>query len=164
MNTIDYNMQDYMEDIYNFNELSGQADKLDKVNIENQIKLIEEEVKELRDAFTENDAVEVVDAVADILFVVIGLQQKLELLGCDMSLAYSIVAANNESKFPDNPQEAELTLDHYKEKGIECKVEFNNKYGRFIIKDENNKVRKPIYFKPCNLTDTVPAGIQINGD
>jgi NTP pyrophosphatase (non-canonical NTP hydrolase) len=146
----------YKESIYAFNNLSGQANKVAHKDIYNQVKLIEEETKELLEAIEAEDIVEVVDAVGDILFVVLGLQQKLENLGINVDEACKRIAENNLSKFPAYDSIAETTVTTYENMGVKCTKEFNEEYQRWVIKDTNSKVRKPVGYVSVNIEDCIP--------
>ena len=57
-------------------------------NVEFCLKLIREEVKELQEALINNDYIEVIDALADIIYVVDGMGARI---GCNMDYAFNIV-------------------------------------------------------------------------
>lgn len=156
----DYDAVCFMQDVYAFNELSGQASKLDKGAIWNQFKLIAEETDELHEAVETNNAVEALDACVDIMYVLVGMMQKLEALGMDVTGAMKQVADDNLTKFPSSKEVAELTQDMYNKQGIETTIAYNDKFNRWVINDTNAKVRKPIDFTSTNLTKYVPEKLQ----
>lgn len=156
----EYDAVRFIQDVYAFNELSGQASKLDKSAIYNQLKLIAEETDELHEAVETNNAVEALDACIDIMYVLAGMMQKLEAMGMDVVGAMQQVANDNLTKFPGSKEVAELTQDMYNKQGIETTVTYSDKFNRWVIKDTNAKVRKPIGFTSTDLTKYVPKKLQ----
>ena len=63
--------------------------------IEYRLSLITEEYKELIEAVEQNDYVETVDALADIMYVVLGMGRAI---GVDLDKAFDIVHKSNMSK------------------------------------------------------------------
>lgn len=160
---IEYAIADLAAASITFNNIAGKGGNFSKEAIDNQIELINEEVKELNDAFTANDAVELLDAVIDIYVVLTGLAQQLQSAGMLVGTAAELVAENNLSKFPKELMVAEATVVDYKTKGINTTIDFNHEHGVYVIKDTASKVRKPVTFKSVDLTECVPAGLIING-
>ena len=140
---------------YIFNQISGQACDSSDQGIENQIKLIEEEVKELCEGFEAGSTVEILDACIDILYVTYGLLQKLEGR-CDIDAAMKQVHTDNFKKFFDGGeyQLAEETKKYQCSKGKNARVS-KSPYGVYAVLDENNKVLKPIDFVSTDLTKFV---------
>ena len=140
---------------YTFNQISGQADDTSKEGIENQIKLIEEESKELREGFETGSTVEILDACIDILYVTYGLLQKLEVT-CDVDAAMKQVHTDNFKKFFSGSeyQLAEETQKYQCSKGKNARVS-KSEYCVYAVLDENNKVLKPIDFVSTDLTKFV---------
>ena len=143
---------------YTFNEISGQAYDTSKGGIENQIKLIEEETKELREGFEAGSTVKILDACIDILYVTYGLLQKLENK-CDVDAAMKQVHIDNFKKFFDvsEYQLAEETQKYQCSKGKNARVS-KSVHGIYAVLDENNKVLKPIDFVSTDLTKFVKEG------
>lgn len=140
---------------YTFNDISGQANDTSKKGIENQIKLIEEETKELREGFEAGSTVEILDACIDILYVTYGLLQKLETK-CNVDAAVKQVHTDNFKKFFDGfeYQLAEETKEYQCSKGKNARVS-ESELGVYAVLDENNKVLKPIDFASTDLTKFV---------
>ena len=141
------NMEEFYESVEEFNNICGnlQGDMVQLVD--NQIGYQFEELTETIDAFEKQDAVELLDGAIDSLYIVVGLLQKLESAGFNVREAMKRVAENNLSKFPDTcgfPYNKDFS------------VSYNEKYGRWIIKDGSGKVRKPDNFVPVDLSDCVP--------
>lgn len=146
-----------------FNEIANKGDSFSEEAIANQIKLINEEVLEINEAFRQNDAVEVLDGVLDTYVVLTGLLQQLQAAGVLVGKAAELVAENNLSKFPKELMVAEASVKALEEKRVKCSIDFNSKYDVYCIKDTNSKVRKPIYFESVNLKECVPASLIIHG-
>ena len=84
--------------------------KTDSQQVEFFLKLIREEMKELEEAVKCNDYVEMVDALADILYVVYGAGCRI---GMDMDKAFALVHENNMSKLCSTEEEAIKTVQYY---------------------------------------------------
>ncbi len=153
-----YWMNESYRDNAMFNEVAGNDKKLSMTALLNQEKLIAEEAKELKDALTENNPVKVLDGVVDLYVVLDGFATKLEALGFDISTALKQTIENNMSKFPSSKEVAEQTVDHYAKQGVTTTMEYNEKYGRWVIKDTNGKIRKPVGFVSNDLSNCLPEG------
>lgn len=75
-----------------------------------RLALIEEEVGELKAAIAAKDRTEVVDALADILYVVYGAAKTFDV---DIDAAFAVVHASNMSKFCTSEAEAIETVEYY---------------------------------------------------
>lgn len=149
---------------FDFNELAGKDQDYTYGAIASQVALIKEEAKELQEALDNNDPVELLDAVCDLYVVLNGLTQKLLNAGFDVAEAMQAVDDNNFSKFPATTTEVQQSKKWYKEtKGVDVIIERNQKYGVYVLKDSNGKVRKPSSFKDVELTDFVPDQIRMFG-
>ena len=128
--------------------------------LKKQLILIYEEVDEISEGLVDNNPTEVLDGVIDTLVVTIGLLQKLENLGINVEEAMERTAANNLSKFTTSIQIANESIKALKANGINARTEYNEKYNVFVLKDSNDKVRKPWDFESNDLTCCVPDDIQ----
>lgn len=146
-----------------FNEMAGKDSNFSKDAIYNQIRLINEEVLEMNTAFSNNDSVELLDAVLDIMVVLTGLAQQLVAAGVDFDAAANMVAENNLSKFTKNVDVANKTVKELTKNGVICRVEFNEKHGMYLVKNSQEKICKPITFESVNLKECVPANLIIHG-
>lgn len=155
-----YTEQMFTEDNYKFNILAGKDKLVSLEDLKEQYNLIYEEVAELCEGLRCNDPVEVLDAVVDIYVVLDGLKQKLENLGFDIPEASYRVAGNNLTKFPISKENAEETKQMYLDKEINVIVEYNQVFERWVVKDQQGKVRKPVGFKSVELDDLVPSELQ----
>tara|TARA_X000001036_G_C20518497_1_gene741148 strand:- start:486 stop:968 length:483 start_codon:yes stop_codon:yes gene_type:complete len=116
-----------------------------------RLKLIEEEVQELREAIQTNNFVEVVDALADILYVTYGAGVAW---GVDLQKAFELVHTSNMTKMCFTEDEAKETCQWYRdrpEKGYPSPIyEKNGLY--FVVREQSTgKVLKSINYKPVDL-------------
>lgn len=118
-----------IEFIREWNRLAGQDD-LTPVE---EYRILKEEAEELFRALEDEDKIETLDAVADILFVVLGFAERKKLRWRE---ALERVAENNLSKFP-----------LVKSSGTN--------WERVPIKDKHGKIQKPSGFVPVDLSDLV---------
>jgi|DEB19_MinimDraft_2_1074335.scaffolds.fasta_scaffold60931_1 hypothetical protein len=155
-----YNILDFKNDADLFNRISGQADLASIRDLYNQCVLIREESTETVDGLYKDSPVEVLDGAIDTLYVTLGLLQKLESLGMDVQGAMQRVALDNLLKFPKDYHEAVLTGLLYKEKEVDTVVTYSDDYNVYIIRDVNNKIRKPANFKATDLNSYVPYNLK----
>lgn len=135
-----------IKDVYQWLETAGQEPSEAKVAL--AIKLIEEELQELKDAWAKGDRVEFLDAVVDLYWVVTNASY---FAGEDIKSVQEYVekvSLSNWSKFCKNKVEAQITVDLYRtgqhpdKQGqiIECDYE---KSGEFwIVKRPDGKILK----------------------
>jgi hypothetical protein len=147
-----------------FNDISGSASACTKKDIGNQIALMQEEVQETYDAYVKGDLVETLDGCIDTLYVTLGLLQKLNNLGIDTEGAMQQVALDNLQKFPTCEIVAKETVKMYSEKGIEVISKYDILHNAYVIKDMNDKVKKPLGFIPTNLSQYVFANCYYKED
>jgi predicted HAD superfamily Cof-like phosphohydrolase len=122
------------------------------------LSLIEEEVQELKDAISEKDPVETRDALADILYVVYGMQYRLGIQGDD---DFAIVHSSNMSKLCVSEEEAQETVAWYEKEFAEGKKPYDTPYyekvpglERWVIKNRSTgKILKSINYTPVKWCD-----------
>ena len=124
-----------------------------------RVKLIEEEVRELKEALQNNDFVEVVDALADILYVTYGAGVAW---GVDLQGAFEAVHSSNMSKMCKTQNEAMDTVQWYKDnpqKGYPSPTW--KKEGKYYVVKESTtgKVLKSVNYKPVDLKKFVVANL-----
>lgn len=149
------------ENVKLFNNLAG--DNLTKQGFINQQKVLLEEVKEIDEGIENNDIVEILDGVVDTLYVALGQLYKLEQLGCDVAGAIKRVGGDNISKFPSSEEIAAASVSFYNSKNVNVHWTHNKDYSRYVLKDENNKVKKPISFIPTDLSEFCPLALRSSG-
>ena len=119
--------------------------------------LIREEMKELEEAVAEGDYVETRDALADILYVVYGMQ---DCLGINGDEDFELVHDSNMSKACNDEEEAMKTVADYEEKYANGTSKYDSPYyyyseeaNKWVIKNKNTgKVLKSINYKPVDLS------------
>ena len=159
-----YDINDFQDDCYAFNEIAGKDKLVTLKDIEFQYNLILEETKEIKEkGIDKNNAKEVVDGVVDVLVTALGLAQKLENLGVDMNKAMRDTAYNNLTKFPNNEMSAIKTAQKYEQEGKQVYVEYKSDCELFVIKDMKDKVMKPIDFESNDLSNCIPKDLLLNG-
>lgn len=107
------------------------ATKTDE-EIENSIKILEEEFKEMIAGMRNRDNVELLDGACDIIVVVLGIVLKHGLLPL-LPAAFSLVSHNNLLKLTENPDT-----------------------GVFEAIRKNGKIQKPEGFEPLDLGKLIP--------
>lgn len=151
MSLFHYDISDFDLEVETFNIISGNLKNVNYDSLNLQIKLIEEESKELREAFDNNDKPEILKEAIDLAVVTLGFLQKLQAQGYDVSTAMSVVASNNLDKFPSSKSIADSTV--LMNKG--WYLEHNEDYNVYVIKDANGKVRKPLDYSKVDLSKFV---------
>ncbi|MGS0747413.1 pyrophosphohydrolase domain-containing protein [Halpernia sp. GG3] len=120
-----------------------------KERCELRISLLQEELNELTEAIAQNDLVEVSDALCDLQYVLSGAVLEFGM-GDKFVELFNEVQRSNMSKACANQQEAQDTIEHYRQKGEEA---FAEKSGDKINvhRTSDNKVLKNKYYSPANL-------------
>ena len=155
-----YTNSTFQKDNYAFNTIAGKDNQLSLQDLKEQMKLIKAEVIELEEAIDNNDTSETLKEMFDVYVTLDGLKQKLELLKFFTDAGAQLVAKNNLSKFVDTKTLADATQMHYGQKGIETTVEYNGAFNKYVVKDKEGKVRKPLGFESVKLDELVPAELQ----
>lgn len=83
----------------------------DPKTVDLRMKLIEEEVDELKDAVSKGDMKETIDALSDILYVVYGAGASF---GVDLDTCFDLVHQSNMSKVCKSEEEAIATVEWYR--------------------------------------------------
>lgn len=118
-----------------------------------RVSLIAEELKELEEAIQNKDIVEVADALCDIQYVLsgaileFGLAEKFKAL-------FDEVQRSNMSKACKTLEEAEATIRHYNNKGVDCYYEQQD--GLYLVyRKEDKKTLKSVNYSPADLESIV---------
>lgn len=111
-----------------------------------RLDLITEECKEFEDAVQNHDFVEMVDALADILYVVYGAGSSF---GVDMDKAFNIVHESNMSKVCRSEEEAKQTVEWYKKNNTVYDSPAYRQKGEYwvVYNKSTGKVLKSINYK-----------------
>ncbi|GAB3934730.1 nucleoside triphosphate pyrophosphohydrolase family protein [Larkinella terrae] len=114
-----------------------------------RVALLAEELKELEVAIAEKDLVEVADALCDLQYVLAGAILEFGL-GEKFKSLFDEVQRSNLSKACLTVAEAEATVQHYQNKGVECHyVESDGKY--LVYRTVDQKTLKNVNYSPANL-------------
>ena len=127
----------------------------DPKQVEFCMKLIREEMKELEEAVKTKDYVETIDALADIIYVVLGMSSRI---GMDMDKAFDLVHENNMSKLCKTEEEAKASVTYYEQN--KEKLGYDSPAYRkapdnvhwVVYNQSTKKILKSINWKPVDLT------------
>jgi len=122
----------------------------DRVNL--RLKLIQEETKELEQAIKENNFTEVIDALSDILYVVYGAGHEF---GINLDKTFNLVHESNMTKFCKTEEEAQVTVQWYKENEPRYKTPSYRKSPdqiHYVVYDaDTDKILKSINYTPVKF-------------
>jgi predicted HAD superfamily Cof-like phosphohydrolase len=122
----------------------------DKVRSQLRIDLIAEELKELQEAVTQNDLVEVADALCDLQYVLAGAVLEFGL-GSKFKTLFDEVHRSNMSKACKTVEEANQTIAHYKQKD-NVEAYYKEIDGLYLVyRSSDHKTLKSINYSPANL-------------
>jgi predicted HAD superfamily Cof-like phosphohydrolase len=118
--------------------------------------LIREETNELEAAYTDGNVIEMADALADIVYVVLGtvLESGLKL---DFNRLFAEVHRSNMSKACHSLDEAERTAKHH---NIPCDIRTKTIAGKqvwLVFRVSDNKLMKSINYSPANIASCLQA-------
>ena len=127
----------------------------DESFIDSRMALIREEMRELEDAVKNKDLVETVDALTDILYVVLGMGYSLNV---NLDKAFDIVHASNMSKICLTENDAKDTVEWYKQfepRYTSPTYRLNNQ-GKYVVFDEKTrKILKSVDYCPADLKSII---------
>lgn len=151
-----YDILDFQVSCDLFNDIAGKSKEFAWSDLGQQYKILLEEVHEINDGLELRDIEEVLDGTVDTLVVALGMLQKLKEAGIDVSKALRKTAENNLTKFPKDIKVVDATVKAFIDAGLSVSVEYNKYVGCYVIKDQNDKIRKPIDFVSNDLKDCIP--------
>ena len=135
-----------------FDKIQKNITKDDPKLIKYRLSLITEEAEELKEAVENHDFKEIVDALADILYVVYGMGTSI---GVDLDKAFNIVHKSNMSKLCNTEEEAIETVEWYKnnEKRYDSPNYRKSDDGtKWVVYNESTKkILKSINYKKVNF-------------
>ena len=151
----------HFDQVAEFMNVSEQPVRSSPVRVDNKtldfrLSLVEEETRELHSAVENHDYVEIVDALADIIYVVDGFAHTL---GVDMNEAFRLVHESNMTKFCDSEEEAKETVEWYKanETRYDSPSYRRTDQGYWVVFNEStSKVLKSIKYKAVDLSKFRP--------
>lgn len=121
-----------------------------------RLNLIREELEELQEAFRADNITETADALADLLYVVIGCAHECGL-GTKMHDIFFEVHRSNMSKACDSYEDAELTIRSYNAASkVECYIEAHGD-AWLVFRKSDNKLLKSIRYSPANIKAILEA-------
>ncbi len=114
-----------------------------------RVALIQEELNELSQAIQDNDIIEVADALCDLQYVLSGAILEFGLADKFKDL-FDEVQRSNMSKACNSVEEAERTVAHYGEKGVDSFYEEQD--GKFLVyRKGDHKTLKSVAYSPADL-------------
>jgi len=121
-----------------------------KERIRLRLSLLEEELKELREALDEDDIIETADALCDLQYVLSGAILEFGL-GEKFKALFDEVHRSNMSKTCNSIEEAEATRQHYlRTKGVDSHI-VEKESAYLVYRTEDGKVLKSINYSPADL-------------
>lgn len=120
-----------------------------KERCELRVSLLQEELNELQQAIADNDIVEIADALCDLQYVLSGAVLEFGL-GEKFVELFNEVQRSNMSKACSTQQEADETIQFYKEKGQDAYSEVSGDKIN-VHRTSDNKVLKNKYYSPADL-------------
>ncbi|HCN11875.1 MAG TPA: hypothetical protein DIS75_06000 [Chryseobacterium sp.] len=114
-----------------------------------RVSLLQEELNELQQAIADKDIVEIADALCDLQYVLSGAVLEFGL-GEKFVELFNEVQRSNMSKACSTQQEADETIEFYKEKGQDAYSEVSGDKIN-VHRTSDNKVLKNKYYSPADL-------------
>lgn len=125
----------------------------DPKTVDLRIALIDEEFNELKDAVKARDMVEILDALADITYVVHGMGHAF---GLNVHKAFALVHESNMSKLDDTEERAKESVAYLKEHKPEYTPAYRKSGDKWLLYDSvTGKVLKSMYYTPVDLSSLV---------
>ncbi len=127
----------------------GQPTVPDEGRCRLRVALLAEELKELETAIQEKDLTEIADALCDLQYVLSGAILEFGLAGKFREL-FDEVQRSNMSKACKTLEQAEETVAHYKNKGVDCFYEQRD--GLYLVyRTADHKTLKSVHYSPADL-------------
>lgn len=118
-----------------------------------RVSLLQEELDELKQAIADQNITEIADALCDLQYVLSGAVLEFGL-GEKFVTLFNEVQRSNMSKACNSQEEADATIEFYKNKGVEAYSEQSgNKINVHRVSD--NKVLKSVNYSPANLKSII---------
>ena len=137
-----------IEDVLEWNMACSKPRDTSPETLKQAVDLIKEEVQELLTAVDLEDEVEIADACVDIVWVVAGLMYQRFGYVKTTDL-FEEVSRSNYSKLTGPADDIEKEIKEFSKIGVEVRHVGNDMIGAFL--DNNNKVRKPSWFKKPDI-------------
>ncbi|MEN2436535.1 nucleoside triphosphate pyrophosphohydrolase family protein [Weeksellaceae bacterium A-14] len=118
-----------------------------------RVKLLQEELDELKEAIANNDLVEVADALCDLQYVLSGAVLEFGL-GEKFVELFNEVQRSNMSKACSTEDEAQQTIEHYRKKDQDAyAVKSGDKIN--VHRKSDDKVLKSVNYSPADLKSII---------
>ena len=115
-----------------------------------RVNLIAEELEELKAAIADKDIIEIADALCDIQYVLSGAVLEFGL-GEKFKTLFDEVQRSNMSKVCRTKEEAEATMQHYKDtRGFDSYMKKEGEHY-LVYRTSDNKTLKSINYSPADL-------------
>ncbi len=114
-----------------------------------RVMLLQEELDELKQAIADNDITEIADALCDLQYVLSGAVLEFGL-GNKFVELFNEVQRSNMSKACSSQDEADKTIEFYKNKGEEAFSEISGEKIN-VHRKSDHKVLKSINYSPADL-------------
>ncbi|MDR2204540.1 MAG: nucleoside triphosphate pyrophosphohydrolase family protein [Flavobacteriaceae bacterium] len=114
-----------------------------------RVKLLQEELDELQQAIADRNIVEIADALCDLQYVLSGAVLEFGL-GEKFVELFNEVQRSNMSKACDNQQQANETIEFYKQKGEDAYTKISGEKIN-VHRKSDDKVLKNKYYSPADL-------------
>ena len=125
-----------------------------------RVSLLDEELKELQESITNNDLVEIADALCDLQYVLIGAVLEFGM-GDKFVTLFNEVHRSNMSKACVNEKDAIATIEYYKAKD-DTKAYYKEVDDKFVVyREGDDKTLKSINYSPANLIDILSEPINV---
>ena len=149
-------MKEIINKVVEFNKIGGQLqfDNCNNKEILNlKIGLIQEELDELHKASIDNNKIEMLDALGDLLYVLIGFAYTYKLED-KLEKAFDLIHDSNMSKFCLSEEEAVLSVENYDLIDIDT---YYKKVGKYyiIFRTRDNKILKSLNYQKVNLSNLI---------
>lgn len=124
-----------------------------KERCELRVALLQEELDELKQAIADNNITEIADALCDLQYVLSGAVLEFGL-GKKFVTLFNEVQRSNMSKACNNQEEADATIEFYKNKGVDAYSEQSGEKIN-VHRVSDNKVLKSINYSPADLKSII---------
>ncbi|HPG08897.1 MAG TPA: nucleoside triphosphate pyrophosphohydrolase family protein [Saprospiraceae bacterium] len=120
-----------------------------------RVNLLEEELRELKDAIDSQDLVGIADALCDLQYVLSGAVLEFGL-GERFHRLFSEVQRSNMSKRCLTMEEAQQTQEHYRAKDGTESIVVAKDEAYLVYRREDHKVLKSVNYSPADLESLIP--------
>lgn len=143
-----------------FNHICGNAPSMGTEQeywkqVQNQVKRVMEEVKELYECAMTEDIEGVLDGYLDVKYTNEYIDDLLKADGVRTNEAWELVCDNNESKFTNSYSYAVDSKEYHEQSGTDCYIDsvvYEGETFYCIRRSYDNKVLKPKYFEAVDLS------------